>query len=285
MKIQTFSIVVGGNMCNANCPYCVSKLTGKSTCGDRLEDINERNFHKACQFAKMSGVSTVLLTGKGEPLLYPDHIGKYLHMLKKYEFPFIELQTNGIRLLEVSSPHLNRWYNLGLTTVSLSCASWDTLVNKRIYSKKYQGVFTYSRIAHDAGFSVRISCVMLKNEVGNRQRVEVFAGICNAEGVEQFTVRPVANYSDGDNQEVSTWIEENRPDSKDILEMQEYFEYNAYLLLELAHGAKVYDYKGQNISINTCLTHRPDPNDIRQLIYFPDGKLMYDWVHKGAIII
>ncbi|KKK54494.1 hypothetical protein LCGC14_3084160, partial [marine sediment metagenome] len=66
MKIQTFSIVVGGKKCNANCPYCVSKMTGETEgCTDRIEDINVRNFHKACQFAKMSGVNTVLLTGKG----------------------------------------------------------------------------------------------------------------------------------------------------------------------------------------------------------------------------
>ena len=27
MKIQTFSVVVGGSACNAKCPYCVSKET------------------------------------------------------------------------------------------------------------------------------------------------------------------------------------------------------------------------------------------------------------------
>lgn len=48
MKIQTFSIVVGGSKCNAKCPYCVSKLTGKE---GLCEEINLRNLHKACKFA------------------------------------------------------------------------------------------------------------------------------------------------------------------------------------------------------------------------------------------
>jgi organic radical activating enzyme len=29
MKIGTFSIVVGGTGCDANCPFCVSKMTGR----------------------------------------------------------------------------------------------------------------------------------------------------------------------------------------------------------------------------------------------------------------
>jgi hypothetical protein len=28
MKIQTMSLVVGGDSCNAHCPYCVSRMTG-----------------------------------------------------------------------------------------------------------------------------------------------------------------------------------------------------------------------------------------------------------------
>ena len=46
MKIQTFSVVVGGKKCNANCPYCISKMTGQSNgCTDKEERINERNFY------------------------------------------------------------------------------------------------------------------------------------------------------------------------------------------------------------------------------------------------
>ena len=105
MKIQTFSVVVGGAKCNAKCPYCVSKLTG---CMDGVKEdqkpmeINKRNFHKACNFAKQSGVSTVLLTGKGEPLIYHQHITRYLEMIENWQFPFVELQTNGILLKPIS---------------------------------------------------------------------------------------------------------------------------------------------------------------------------------------
>ena len=296
MKIQTFSVVVGGNACQATCPYCVSKMTGYSTCSGKIEDINERNFHKACQFAKMSGVSTVLLTVKGEPLLYPDHIAKYLHLLKKYEFPFIELQTNGIELLKHSSSYLKRLYDLGLTIVSLSCAHWANPKNQEIFGKKYKCLQEYILLLHRNNFSVRVSCVMLKNMIGDIARVKEFARICQSWGVEQFTVRPVSNdvkiddhdiFQDTDKYKVYNWIKDREIDYKKRQEIEDFFNYekNTTLLLELAHGAKVYDYNGQNISLNTCLTSSSDPNDIRQLIYYPNGRLCYSWTHKGAIII
>lgn len=40
MKIQIFSIVVGGKKCNASCPYCVSKMTEQSEgCSDDIAFI------------------------------------------------------------------------------------------------------------------------------------------------------------------------------------------------------------------------------------------------------
>ncbi len=289
MKIQTFTIVVGGNKCNATCPYCVSKLTGKTTCSDKIEDINIRNFHKACKFAKMSGVSTVLLTGKGEPLLYPDHITKYLEILKDYDFPFIELQTNGIELNSISGHQLEKWYNLGLTTVSLSCVHWYTSNNENIFKRDIQ-LAENIKMLHNFGFSVRISCVMIDGMIDDITMVKGFVEWCKLEKVEQFTVRPVTNikHSDCDTDaehEIYQWILKNKLSRTDIKKIKEYFDTNATILLDLAHGARVYDYKGQNISISNCLTESTNPDDIRQLIYYQNGRLMYSWIYPGAVII
>ncbi len=71
MKISTFTIVVGSAACNAACPYCVSKMTGKEL-GMKEPKVNWRNFDKACRLAQVNQVSTVLLTGKGEPTLFPE---------------------------------------------------------------------------------------------------------------------------------------------------------------------------------------------------------------------
>ena len=299
MKIQTFSIVVGGKKCNASCPYCVSKMTGdKGLC----KDINYRNFRKACLFAKQSGVSTVLLTGKGEPLLYPDLITDYLEALKEFDFPFIELQTNGIALSDMDSvgyknsgneTYLEKWYELGLTTICLSTVHWSGGENRKIYGKKYTELHDYVDICHREGFSVRVSCVMYTGGVCSLIGVRFFSAKCKEWGVEQFTARGVSNdidfkeTTDSKKKRIYNWVEKHRVSPIHINDIREFFDCktNATLLLELAHGAKVYDYEGQNISINSCLTHSPNPDDIRQLIFFPDGHLRYSWQYRGAIII
>lgn len=296
MKIQTFSVVVGGSACNATCPYCVSKLTGCKKGIDENQkpmDINKRNFDIGCNFAKESGVSTVLLTGKGEPLIYHNHITRYLEMLDKWNFPFIELQTNGVLLTD---PHilarLVDWYNMGLTTISLSCAHWLAKENRKIFGKTVQMTHLIQKL-HKIGFSVRLSCVMVDGMVDSIKEVQKLIGWCKRRNVEQLTVRPVGNLSEeethGDPQkeEVRQWIEKNSKFKSKLWQIEEWLNdpQNATRLLTLAHGAKVYDVYGQNISFNSCLTRSDNPDDIRQLIFSSDGKLRYDWVKDGAILI
>jgi molybdenum cofactor biosynthesis enzyme MoaA len=291
MKIQTLSVVVGGNKCNAKCPYCVSKMTGKSECSDKVEDINFRNFRKSIQFACESGVSTTLLTGKGEPLLYPAHITAYLDAMF-HHFPLVELQTNGILLPEMKNKkYLETWYDLGLSTISLSCVHWQDDRNKEIFSEEYVSLEKNVKMLHDIGFSVRVACVMINNYIDTIGMVQAFVKKCKEWGVEQFTVRP-ATVAENNNSTVARWTKENTVKDLEYNKIVKFFEWwakdpssDVHLLLELAHGAKVYDYIGQNISINTCLTESPDPEDIRQLIFFPDGHLKFSWVHEGAIIL
>jgi len=83
------------------------------------EMINLRNLKIACMLAEKSGATTCLITGKGEPTLYPDLITEYIEAVND-TFPFIELQTNGINLKKIKEETLRRWYGLGLTTVCLS---------------------------------------------------------------------------------------------------------------------------------------------------------------------
>ena len=280
MKIQTFSVVVGGKKCNATCPYCVSKMTGDDGI---CEEINFRNFRKACQFAGNSGVTTVLLTGKGEPTLYPDLITKYLEEIL-HHFPFVELQTNGIALPELDE-YLKVWYDLGLTTISLSCAHWEDAKNKEILGNNYDSLEKYIKICHKNKLSVRVSCVMVDNYICTVESVSEFAIRCKDWDVEQFTVRPVSMPAENDNREVANWVRNNWIYPCTQTKIDDYFDNNAVLLLKLAHGAKVYDYEGQNISINNCLTENTNPDDIRQLIFFPDGHLRFSWVYSGAILL
>ena len=217
MIIQTLSVVVGGSACNATCKYCVSKLTGctQGVIQDQKPmEINKRNFNIACNFAKQSGVSTVLLTGKGEPLIYQNHITRYLEMLEKWQFPFVELQTNGILLANMKAKTLKMWYDAGLTTISLSCCHWRPKKNAEILGQDTYMARNIQKL-HKIGFAVRISCVMVDGYVDDLNKVKQFINWCKQRGVEQFTIRPVGNVSEeeaGDDEVkngVRRWIEDH----------------------------------------------------------------------------
>ncbi len=113
MKIQTFSVIIGDTSCNANCPFCVSKMTPECGVDEYTSEhtsINLKNFRKSCQFAKDSRVSTVLMTGKGEPLLKRNRKNLFLHLnvMSHYNFPFVEIQTNGTEVMNMSEERLNK---------------------------------------------------------------------------------------------------------------------------------------------------------------------------------
>lgn len=290
MKIQTLSIVVGSNACNARCPYCVSKLTGALSANTESNIIKYPKLRKACLLAQQSGVTTVLLTGKGEPTLFPGEISSYLNFLDKLDFPLIELQTNGINLKDTSDQTLQDWYLMGLNTICLSAADYDSQGNEDIFGTDINLWENVKRL-HKIGFSVRISCVMVKDHIDSVKELLHFINYCKENGVEQFTARPVTNISfdslktDCQKQlSVYNWVESNSISNSTHSEMITQMSNMGTKLLELAHGAIVWDYNGQNVSLSNCLTRSPNPEDIRQLIFFPDGHLKYDWEKEGAII-
>lgn len=93
--VETFSLVVWSNICNACCSFCVAKLTPSNGVFSRSIPIDTRKFDIAARLASVKWVDTAILTWRWEPLLYPDQITEYLKLLQKYNFPFITLQTRG----------------------------------------------------------------------------------------------------------------------------------------------------------------------------------------------
>lgn len=291
MKVQTFSIVAGSELCNAHCPYCISKMTYNPGMENKEPEVNWRNFDIACAIAKKSGAITAMITGKGEPTLFPEQVTKYTEALKKHEFPLIELQTNGIAISEDKKkygPHLKDWYERGMTTISISIVHYKNEKNKRIFApgkNSYINLPESIVYLHDKGFSVRLSCVMLDKYICNSAEVEELMGFAKQNAVEQLTLRPVNKPENSKNRLVEKWVDKNCLKEGQLEEIQGYLKSNGKKLMELPHGATVYDLFDQNVCMTNCLTMQPDSEEIRQLIFFPDGHLHYDWQHRGAILL
>jgi len=286
MKIETLSVVVGTNACNAHCPYCVSKMTmTMNTSKEASKQIDERNFSKACRLAQQNGVSTALVTGKGEPTLYMGTVVDMVEKLDQY-FPLIELQTNGYLLHSNSFEMLELLRKRGLTTVIISIVHYDSKKNNEIYQFP-QPCFLELLIQqiHEAGLSVRLSCVMLKGYIDSIDEVGNLLQFAKNNKIEQLTIRSVEVPEVSKNEKIYEWTKVHKIEQHTFDLISQHYDVNSKLLMNLGHGAKVYDHQGQNLCISNCLTLDSNPENIRQLIYFPDGHLYYDWVYPGAILI
>ncbi len=291
MKIQTFSIVAGSEACNARCPFCVSKMTVPHGIDLKEPEVNMRNFGKACRLAKMSGVTTAMITSKGEPTLFPEQVTRYMEALRPFEFPFIELQSNGIVLLQKRDrykTYLDHWYECGLSTVAVSIVHFDPEKNREIYvphMKSYIDLPELVRLLHGHGFSVRLTAVMVNGYIDDVETMEGLIRFATEHDVEQLTVRPVNRPGSTRNDEVSRWIGDNYLPENKLQSIMEWLQEKGTHLMTLQHGAIVYDVDGQNVCLTDSLSIDSGGEDIRQLIFFPDGHLRYDWQYKGAILL
>lgn len=294
MKIQTFSIVAGTRACDAKCPFCVSRMTGLDALPSERR-INRRNLHKAALLAQRAGTTTVLLTGKGEPTLYPDEITEYLRLLEPYGFPMVELQTNALEMgrlardgqtrSRLTAAHLRRWHEAGLDTVAISVVDVDTKANVRVYDHDYPPLDRTVQYLHGLGYSVRLCVMMMRGAVDRAARVRDVVEFCRRQEVEQLTFRPIRRPEATEDTDAARFVEQFGVSDEALQPIYGWIVDRGVHLMSLMHGAKIFDVDGQNVCISDCLTLEPKDDNIRTLIFYSDGRVTYDWQHHGAILL
>jgi pyruvate-formate lyase-activating enzyme len=291
MKIQTFSILAGSEACNARCPFCISKMTPPVGGDLREPDVNWRNFGVACRLAERCGVTTAMLTGKGEPTLFPEQITRYLEALAAFQFPIVELQSNGILIFEQADTYVGylcAWYDLGLTTVAISIVHHLSEKNRSVYvphKEAYIDLPGLVDLLHSQGLSVRLACTLARGFIDSPRRLKDLVDFARAHKVEQLTVRPVKQPAHSRDADVFEWSTQHRLQPGQMDEICGFLHKEGSLLMTLVHGARVYDVSGQNVCLTDSLTIDAGSDDLRQLIFCPDGHLRYDWQYKGAILL
>jgi len=285
LKTHTFSVVVGDQRCNAKCPFCVAQLTA-SDFSDYV-DFDESKFNCAIRIVEQmrEGLLTVLLTGQGEPLLFPKQITRYLDVING-RFPRIELQTNGT-LVTKNLTNLRRWQDDGLTLVCLSIASHSAKHSNQVMGIKsisYDYWHTASMLK-DIGLNVRLNCTMTTAGTYLPADCEKIIDRANNAGIDQVTFREVEMPSVSLDSKIAAWVAAHKPEDA-AKKLHHYLALNgAVELLQLPHGGRVYNYKDQNVAIGTCLTETTNPDDIRQIIFFPDSRIAYSWQYPAARLL
>ncbi|MBI2109220.1 MAG: radical SAM protein [Parcubacteria group bacterium] len=291
MRIQTFSILAGSEVCNARCPFCISKMTPPLGVALKEPEVNWRNFEIACRLAKQSGVTTAMFTGKGEPTLFPGQINKYLDHMESFKFPFIELQTNGIMIAsneEKYAPYLKNWYDKGMTTIAISIVHYDPEKNREVYlphKKTYIDLAGLIGLLHDYRFSVRLICIGANGFIDSTEKLLALVHFAKEHKVEQLTLTPVNKPENILDKAAWEWTNAHHLTEEQKNNITSYVEKHGARLMTLAHGAVVFDLDGQNLCLNQCLTVQPDAEEMRNLIFFPDGHLRYYWQYPGAILL
>lgn len=304
MKFGHFTFPVGGPACDANCPFCVSKMTGKGDCVGSYEDFEPEwgRFKVACGIAKKSPeLTTALLTGKGEPTLYHPLIAKYLKKLKKHgEFPIVELQTNGILMASGKiDKQLRDWHTrYGLQTIAISVVHYEQKKNQKVYragtERDHYDLPALIEKLHEIGYSVRLCVMLLKGYIDTPRDMRSMIEFAHKNEVEQLTLRSieVTEQKGCKDDEVYKWTSKHQIDNKSLKSLFDYVDMIGTKLMQLSFGATVFgvpmdDGKEQNVCLSNCLTETDSETSIRQLIFFPEGRgrIGYSWQHDAATII
>jgi MoaA/NifB/PqqE/SkfB family radical SAM enzyme len=263
MKATTLSISVA-NSCNKDCPYCVSKMT-KNIKPDYTKF--ERNLDKVLNFAKMANITSVIITGKGEPITH-NNMSFLSSVCKVFkDFP-LEIQTNGLELIK--KPEIIEYLtNDGVDTFAISIDNPSYLVGPFMNGLKMGANIRYTINLHKAwnNFSFNNILDMIKEQ-----------GLAD-----QFSFRRLTYPNFVRDEKVKDWIIENECASSYDRIIDSFDKKKYPVVRKLPYGATLYDVDGIGFTyFDFCIQEESGEDDIRSLIYQLDGHLYTSWESSPA---
>lgn len=289
-RVLSFSIVAGSTVCNARCPFCVAGMTPNVGLDNTEPAIDVRSFDEAARQARSEGATTALITGKGEPTLFPGQIGTYLALLREHGFAWAELQTNGLRFSQkrsIMESHLATWRALNLRWISLSVVHYERAKNRECYIRgkadDYIDLPELIAYLRQFGYRVRLSVVLAQQFLNDLEQFRRMIDFARENQIGQLTMRP-ATKSDvgGADNPVYQWIAQHELPTERWAQMEQWVEENGTQYDSAGYGARMFDVSGQNVCLTNCLTRNPNAEEVRQLIFWPSGDITTDWELRGA---
>ena len=272
MRAASLSVCVPYQGCNKNCPYCVSKMTG-------LPDDDEtdlvphfiQKLSKAKYMAQATAVSNVLITGKGEPLLNMDIVRMISSVFRGMP---LEIQTNGILLADdpLVIPNLALY---GLDTVAISVDSIEQIENL---------ADVIARL-NEYHLTVRLSINLLDRITTKITPREIILE-CRDLGVHQVSFRQVTIPTHKimltkESFDAQLWIMDNvttENERKFFLNYKNLLDELGIYVKKLPFGAFIHMVYGVSCThLDNCIQEVSASDDIRSLIYWPDGHMSTSW--------
>ena len=278
MKANNLTISVPYRGCDRNCPYCVSKMTGYITAN---EEAFSSNLEKVRTVADNCAVTSLLVTGKGEPFLNTDAIDLLLDVFGDYPF---EVQTNGHQLLT--------WFNQDVESFADRCRLNSGINVFAVSLDRFESLERCSDMFHfldNAGAVVRVT--MNASSWLKDASFESFIDTCLEARIRQFSIRKltIPHFVDDmmreDFQKTARWIEEHADGKVYDRLIQEFMGGSYEKLRDLNFGASIYDVRGVSFThFEYCIQDSNSGDNIRSLIYQEDGHLYTSWNSRASII-
>jgi molybdenum cofactor biosynthesis enzyme MoaA len=274
MRAQNLAISIPKyEKCDKDCPYCVSKMTGYLKPN---EVLFWRNMEKAKTLAKHANITSVLITGKGEPTQDIDLVLKVLRNFN--EFP-TELQTNG-KFLNAHTEYMEALSEYGLNVLAISIDNPNEILKYKPLTKE----------AQDLGMLVRYT-LNVTDRFDDYSFKHLFS-MCKEVGIDQFSFREVTVPTDAvetlESENAQRWIDKHvNHDAVEEMkdEMIAVLENKGRFLMSLPYGARLYDYEGISVTwFDYCVQDSNEGDDIRSLIYQEDGHMYLAWNSKASRI-
>jgi molybdenum cofactor biosynthesis enzyme MoaA len=240
----------------------------------------EQNLEKAKYIAQSSAVSSISITGKGEPFLNIEAMTKVVNVFKHMP---IEVQTNGRLLKKLFNSKMIGKYNYLISQLSyidvfaFSCDTFEEITDLKDVIENL----------NRHGFITRITF-----NVTDRVSDKTYSDFLNAfkeVGVRQFSFRKIIKANFTEENEVHKWIDEHGgADIYDNLISQGkgyITENNCQMIRKLSYGAVLYDVDGMSYTyFDYCIQDTSDDGDVRSLIYQEDGHLYTTWNSPASLV-
>jgi organic radical activating enzyme len=267
----TISVPPGDMLCDKNCPYCVSRMTGYVKTDFHLM---HRNIEKVQTLARSAQVTGVLFTGKGEPTLNRPGL---MELLEAFNYYPCELQTNGIKL-STDHQYIYDLADYGMNVIAVSIDHLSQFVS-------YYDMFAKIK---EEGMLTRVT-INVTDRIPKDTKFDDLIAMCRESHVDQMMLRQIVipNYVDP-NSKTAQWITMNVDDaqySRLFAEMRAGVHLHGRFLRQLHFGPEVWEYNGVSVSYSDyCIQDSNMGEDIRSLIFLEDGHLYTSWNSAASAI-
>lgn len=272
LRAGNLTIAVPYYGCDKNCPYCVSKMTGNFK-NNRNKFL--RNFRKVKTTANAADVFSVLITGKGEPLITLEKDESIIALTLLYFNGFnLEIQTNGLLLSENVVNFLDEYK---VDTIALSIDSFEELLD-------FENIIGYIK---SRDMSVRVTVNLSSLSFPCENLTINLLNKCKEFDVDHFKMNPVSIPEGLEDTPQGKFISsmDMEPINDNMKELENICLDNGPPFGALNYGPYLYDVDGISVSSpSLCIQESHKISDLRSLIYLQDGHLYTSWKTKASKI-